>query len=178
MIAELSLVLTAGSPRVWVRMRIPGLDEHEAVIELSKVHTLETLAEWAANPASFPDTDLQPLRTPWHSREVSYSHETGKITLHHPAGDTKFDASDDEAVAKFVRQLKRIAAMPVSKHQEKLPIELPAVTAEDLATKRTVYKNTAGMGYKKASKPKERSMSAIRSEEIIKGLLDAMIEGT
>jgi len=162
-------------------MRKPGLIG-DVCITLSEAHTLETVKNWVEEPESFPETTVDQHRMiPWSSREVSYSHETNQITIHHPAGDTHFDASCDESITKFVRKLKSIASFSTAhKDQMELPVPLPRPTAEQLANATKLAQVGSAGGIPSYKRPKPRynppTASQLRSKQIIDGILGTLLK--
>lgn len=158
-----------------------GGDER-ARIELSPIHTLETLGQWLANPESFPETWWSKDGEPSSARTISFDHDRGKLILHHPVKNEEFDPNDDEALAKMVRKLKRLSMTGTKNPTAPLfHPELPTVTKEDMETKRTVFTNPAtpdGLG-KSYKPPKPRynqpTASALRSKELADKALAALL---
>lgn len=99
------------------------------------------LREWLndAKLLDHPDWPDAPVKV--SGLRISYSHDDGLIRLEAQSGVNYYDPLKDEDLARLVRHLKARVPIPKS-DQPILPVDLPEVTANDLATKRTVYKRT------------------------------------
>jgi hypothetical protein len=147
--------------------------------EFEPTATMADFETWAQSPDTW--AGIEPVARAQDST-INYSHETGKITLVTHRQDRSFDPNNDEDLARLVRQLKRIASMPVETKQREIPNLLPEPTPEELAA-RTIYKNVGVPdGVRRGRTPKARyQRPAVSAAETLKlankaleDLLDAL----
>lgn len=116
------------------------------------------------------------VESPVMQDHISYSHETGKISLVTLGGIQEFDAHSDEALAKLVRALKRRAPVLRSDAEQELPAFLPTPTEEELGRRQILTNVASASGIKAYSKPQPRfnqsQISQAESKKRIDNILD------
>lgn len=156
--------------------------ENNAVAAEKRFAPAQALAikDWLKSPKTWDKDNLKPH--PFrHSQSLSltYSHESGKLRAFRflSLKAQQFDPNKDEDLAKLVRLAKSLAEKPVRSPKEEIA-ELPSVTAEDLATKRQVFKEAqAAAGAKKPKKRKPALVVKSKADAEASALLDSLLLG-
>lgn len=126
--------------------------------------------DWLKDPQTW--ADLEPLARNTNGATISYSHDTGQITLTDKRSAKSFDPHKDEDMAKLVRVLKTKAKIPRSAAQPSLP-GLPVVTELDLKTKRQIFTKAMPAGGVKGQSHKaaEHSISDAEAKKRLSALM-------
>jgi len=115
------------------------------------------------------------------NHQISYDHADGKLHVVGFVGThNAYDPLSDESMARMVRHLKRVAPILHVNVEQPTLDNLPIPTDEQLAA-RTIYTNLgiadgAGKYHRPQPRYNKSSVSAARSQELVKSILADMFD--